>query len=160
MKRVLLVLIPLVLLLALGLWWFSPQQAVKRRSSNLMEVLTLSEGAGMPMRQAKVFSLNAMMAPRVEIAAPEIPDADGSFDKQEIESAFSWICRHAKRSDFKITEWRRVEIDGDNALANFRAEGFLELPTYRPADGAYEVTIHWEKGSDGWRFRRIEWRND
>lgn len=160
MKRIWLIIIPILLVLALGLWWFSPEQVIKRRSNNLMEVLTLPEGTGTPMRQAKVFSLNAMMAPEVEIAAPQIPDAHGTFDKQEIESAFSWICRHAKRADFEIAEFRRVEIDGDRAVANFRAEGFLELPAYRPADGFHDVTVHWVKGADGWRFNRIEWRND
>ncbi len=160
MKRLSLILIPLVLVIALGTWWFSAEQVIKRRSSNLMEVLTLGEGAGTPLRQVKVFSLNAMMAPEIEIAAPQIPDAHGTFDEHEIESAFSWICRNAKRSDFEITKFHRVEIDGDRAVANFRAEGFLELPTYRPADGSHDITVHWVKSEDGWRFNRIEWRND
>lgn len=160
MKKLLTVAAVLLVLVPLGIWWFSPEQVIKRRTNHLMEVLTISDGTGGPLRQAKVFSINGMVAPEVEITSPEIADANGTFDKQEIESAFSWICRHAKQSQFRVTEFHEVETDGESARTRVGVEGFLQLPSYRPADGTYEVTIDWIKGGDGWRFEKVLWKED
>ena len=147
-----------VLLVPLGIWWFSPEQAVMRRTKHLMEVLTLSEGSGVPLRQAKVYSMNALLAPEVELVVPDVPEANGSFDKEEMEAAFSWICRNAKRSRFDVVAFRDVDVIGDTANVRFLTEGYIELSTGRPADGRYEVTIVWKKGGDGWRYDKIAWK--
>jgi hypothetical protein len=147
-----------VLLVPLGMWWFSPEQAVMGRTKHLMEVLTLSEGSGVPLRQAKVYSMNALLAPEVELVVPDVPEANGSFDKEEMEAAFSWICRNAKQSRFDITAFRDVDVVGDTATVRFLAEGYIELSTGRPADGRFEVTIVWKKGGDGWRYDKIVWK--
>ncbi|QTN33473.1 hypothetical protein HZ994_14485 [Akkermansiaceae bacterium] len=160
MKKFLIAAVVAVLMLIpLGMWWFSPEQVIMRRTSHLMEVISMSDGSGGPMRQAKVFSMNAMLAPEVELEIPDIPDANGSFDKEEMESAFSWICQNAKRSDFRVTAFREVIVDGGAARVAFDAEGFLELGSGRPADGSFDVTIHWVKGGDGWRFHKLRWEN-
>lgn len=159
MKKARIVLIvAAVLLVPLGMWWFSPEQAVMRRTKHLMEVLTLSEGTGVPLRQAKVYSMNALLAPEVELVIPDVPEANGSFDKEEMEAAFSWICRNAKRSRFDVTAFRDVDVVGDTATVRFLAEGYIELSTGRPADGSFEVTIVWKKGGDGWRYDKIVWK--
>jgi hypothetical protein len=36
--------------------------------------------------------------------------------------------------------------------------GLVELPTYRPADGTYDVTFDWQKEEDGWRLSRAVWQ--
>ena len=159
MKKLIIVVVAAVILIPLGMWWFSPEQVIKRRTEHLMDVLTMSDGSGGPMRQAKVFSMNGMLAPDVTLTIPEIADANGTFEKQEMESAFSWICQNAKKSDFRITEFREIEINGDSAKVRFIAEGFLELPMGRPADGSFDVTIHWKKGGDGWRYDAVTWKN-
>lgn len=84
MKKFWIALIAAALLIPLGMWWFSPAQAVMRRTKHLMEVLSISEGASRPFRQAKVFSMNAMLAPQVELTIPGVSEANGSFDKQEM----------------------------------------------------------------------------
>jgi len=148
-----------VILIPLGMWWFSAEQVIKRRTNHLMEVLSMSEGAGGPLRQAKVYSMNAMLAPEVTLTIPDIDDANGSFDKHEMESAFSWICQNAKQSDFRITEFQGIDIDGEIAKVRFIAEGFLDLGASRPADGSFDVTIHWKKSGDGWRYDAVTWKN-
>lgn len=158
MKKLPIAIIAAAVLIPLGMWWFSPEQVVKRRTKHLMEVLSMSEGAG-PLRQGKVFSMNAMLAPEVTLTIPDIADANGTFDKQEIESAFSWICQNAKKSDFRITEFRGIEIAGETAKVGFITEGFLELGAGRPADGTFDVTIRWVKGGDGWRYDTVTWKN-
>jgi hypothetical protein len=159
MKKLLILLAAAVILIPLGKWWFSPEQVIRRKTEHLMEVLTLSSGTGGPMRQAKVFSMNAMLAPEVTLTIPDIADANGTFDKQEMESAFSWICQNAKKSEFRVTEFTDVAIDGDRAKVRFTAEGFLELGVGRPADGKFDVTIHWIKAGDGWRYDAVTWKN-
>ena len=159
MKKLILLAIAAVILIPLGMWWFSSEQVVKRRTNHLMEVLSMSEGTGGPLRQAKVFSMNAMLAPEVTLTIPGVAEANGTFDKQEMESAFSWICQNARKSEFGVREFRDIVIEGDSATVRFVAEGFLELPALRPADGSFEVTIHWKKGGDGWRYDAITWKD-
>ena len=159
MKKLILLAIAAVILIPLGMWWFSSEQVIKRRTNHLMEVLSMSEGAGGPLRQAKVFSMNAMLSPEVTLTIPGVAEANGTFDKQEMESAFSWICQNARKSEFSVREFRDIEIEGDSATVRFVAEGFLELPALRPADGSFEVTIHWKKGGDGWRYDAINWKD-
>ncbi|MFM2197713.1 MAG: hypothetical protein RLZZ505_1145 [Verrucomicrobiota bacterium] len=157
MKKLWITLIAAALLIPLGMWWFSPEQVVMRRTKHLMEVLSLSEGSGGPLRQAKVFSMNALLAPDVELVIPDVADANGSFDKVELESAFSWICENAKDSRFDVTAFRDITITGDTATVRFLAEGHIEVGSVRPADGTFEVTIVWKKGGDGWRFNKVVW---
>ena len=159
MKKLLIAIAVLVILIPLGIWWFSPEQVVMRRTKHLMEVASLSEGTGGPLRQAKVFSMNAMLAPEVVMDTPEIADANGTFDKQELESAFSWICQNAKSSYFEVTEFKKVEVDGDRAKVHVTVEGYMELPVYRPADGSFDVAIDWIKGGDGWRYEKVVWKS-
>lgn len=64
MKKTWIAVFAAALLIPLGIWWFSPEQVIMRRTKHLMEVLSLSEGSGGPLRQAKVFSMNALLAPR------------------------------------------------------------------------------------------------
>lgn len=159
MKKLWIALIAAAVLIPLGMWWFSPEQVIMRRTKHLMEVLSLSEGSGGPLRQAKVFSMNAMLAPEVELVIPEIADANGTFDKQEMESAFSWICQNAKHSRFDVTDFRDVDVNSDLATVRFLVEGYIELGSGRPADGTFEVTIVWKKGGDGWRYDKVVWKN-
>lgn len=158
MKKLIIIAAAAVIIVPLGIWWFSPERVIKGRTNHLMEVLSMSEGTGM-LRQAKVYSMNAMVAPEVTLAIPDIADANGTFDKQDMESAFSWICQNAKRADFRITEFREIYIEGETANVRFIAEGFLELGAGRLADGKFDVTIHWVKGGDGWRYDAVTWKN-
>lgn len=158
-KLIIIIIAAAIVFIPLGMWWYSPKQVIKRQTNHLMEVISMSAGGAGPFRQAKVFSMNAMLAPEVMLTIPDIADANGTFDQQEMESAFSWICQNAKKSDFRITGFRELNISGNSAEVHFIVEGFLELATGRPADGSFDVTIHWEKGGDGWRYNAVTWKN-
>ncbi len=158
MKKLIAAAVVLAILIPLGVWWFSPEQVVMRRTKHLMEVVSLQKGAAGPLRQAKVFSMNGMLANEVELSIPDIADANGTFDKTEMESAFSWICQNAKHSHFEVSEFRDVEVSGDKATVHFLVEGYMELGSGRPADGTFDVTIVWKKGGDGWRYDKIVWK--
>lgn len=157
MKKILIIIAAALVLVPLGKWWFSPEQVVVRKTKHLMEVLTIAKDTSVPFRQAKVFSMNSLLQPEVTISSPKIPNASGRFDKQEIESGFSWVCKNAKESDFIVTEVKEVKVNDDEAVVRVFVEGFLELPSYRPADGKFEVTITWKNTEDGWRFEKVIW---
>ncbi|MEP2775697.1 MAG: hypothetical protein ABJQ29_04460 [Luteolibacter sp.] len=159
MKKLIILAGALLVIIPLGTWWFSPDQVIMRRTKHLMEVLSLSEGSGGPLRQAKVFSMNAMLAPEVTLTIPGTSEANGTFDKEEMESAFSWICQNAKSANFHITEFRNVEVDGDQAVVWVTVEGYMQLAFLRPVDGTHDVIITWKKGGDGWRFEKVDWRS-
>lgn len=158
MKKIWIALAALVILIPMGIWWFSPEQVVMRRTKHLFDVISMREGAGGPLRQAKVFSMNAMLAPEVLLEIPDVGEANGTFDKQEMESAFSWICQNAKRSNFEIIEYRKIKVEGETATADILLEGYMELPMGKPVDGEFGVVIDWNKGGDGWRFSKIVWK--
>ena len=157
-KSWIIIAVAVLVLIPIGIWWSSPEQVVIRRTKHLMDVLTITSGTSSPFRQAKVFSMNALLQPNVEIVTPEISDSNGTFDKQEIESAFSWICKQAKESEFLVTDVQDLEIDGDRAVINVLVKGFRQPPRYRPEDDTHDVEITWEKTGDGWRYSRVVWK--
>ncbi|MGL5016533.1 MAG: hypothetical protein ACRDBP_00245 [Luteolibacter sp.] len=158
MKRFVIPLVVVGLLAGFGIWWFSPSQVVKRRTESLLETLTLDGGSGKVGRQMAVYSLNALLAPRIELENPTITEASGSFERPELESAFSWLCGQAKQTSFKAEKFRSIRVTGNKATVEMTLTGLVELPTYRPADGRFDAIFDWEKEEDGWRLARASWR--
>ncbi len=157
MKRPLIaVVVILIISIPLGMWWFSTEQVLKRRTEHLMDVMTISSGSAGPTRQSKVFSMNGLMADEISISSPDVSEANGKFDMQEIESAFSWICQNAKRSQMKILDYRSVAIEGDKGRVEVLVDCLLELPMGTPLSGKYVIAIDWKKQDDGWRYEKVE----
>jgi hypothetical protein len=136
MKRLSIAAVILAIFAAFGLWWFSPTQVVKRRTQSLLSILTIDSGSGKITRQMGAYSLNKLLAPRVQLETPTIDEANGTFDRAEMESAFSWLCQQAKQ---------------------LTLNGLVELPTYRPVDGNFFVTFDWKKSDDGWQLTHAKW---
>lgn len=157
MKRLALPLVILVLLGAAAFWWYSPVQVLKRRTQNLLETLTLEAGSSRGGRQLATYSLNALLASEVVLDTPSISEANGTFERSEIESAFSWLCQQAKETRFDLEKFHSVKADGDQADVKFSLNALVALPRYRPADGRYEVTFQWQREEDGWRLKSAEW---
>ena len=139
------------------LWWYSPTQVLQRRTSSLLSTLTMAAGDGKANRHMGAYSLNGLLAPQVELETPTIDEANGSFEREELESAFTWLCDQAKQTQFKMEKLRGITISGDRAQVKVLLTGVVELPTFRPADGKYDVTFDWVKGKDGWRLARAVW---
>lgn len=158
MKRLTIPLVAVSLLAAFGVWWFSPTQVLKRRTQSLLSTLTLDGGSGKVSRQMAVYSLNSLLAPRIELENPTIREANGSFERPELESAFTWLCGQAKQTRFKAEKFHSITISGDKAQVRLTLTGLVELPTYRPADGRFDATFDWAKEEDGWRLARASWR--
>lgn len=158
MKRFAIPAIVVAVLGILAVWWFSPTQVVKRRTRSLLTTLTLDAGTGKAGRQLGAYPLNALLAAEVELDTPTIQEANGTFERSELESAFSWLCNQARQTRFELRNFNSVTINGDKAKVELTLEGLVELPSYRPADGTYDVTFDWEKAKDGWRLTRATWK--
>jgi hypothetical protein len=157
MKRLALPAIVLALLGAFAFWWFSPVQVLKRRTQTLLHTLALESGSGKGGRQMAVYSLNALLASEVELEAPSLQEANGTFERSEMESAFSWLCEQAKQTRFDLEEFRAVNITGDRAKVAFSLNALVALPGYRPVDGRYDATLQWQREKDGWRLASAKW---
>ena len=158
MKRFAILLVLVGLLASFGVWWFSPTEVLKRRTKSLLTTLTLEGGSGKVGRQMRVYSLNALLAGEVRLDNPTIKEANGTFERTELESAFSWLCEQAKETRFKVGKFESVTVAGDRSQVSLTLSGLVELPTYRPADGNFNVTFDWVKENDGWRLTRASWR--
>jgi hypothetical protein len=158
MKRFAILAVSLVVAGIFGVWWFSPTQVLKRRTESLLATLTLDSGTGKAGRQMAAYSLNALLASQVELENPEIQEANGSFERAELDSAFSWLCNQARQTRFEAGKFHSVSVSGAAATVKLSLTGLVELPTYRPADGTYDVTFDWQKEEDGWRLSRAVWQ--
>jgi hypothetical protein len=158
MKRLALPVVVIALIGAFAFWWFSPVQIVKRRTETLLDTVTLEAGSGRGGRPLKGYTLNALLAPQVILDTPTIEQANGTFTRSEMESAFSWLCEQAKETRFELEEFRSVEVVDDEAVVGFTLEALVELPSYKPADGSFLVDFHWRREKDGWRLTRAVWR--
>ncbi len=157
MKRIVIGVAAALLVTGFLVWWFSPERVVKRRTLDLLETLTLESGANKTLRQLRAYGLTRLLAEEVVLDTPEIKEANGTFERGELESAFSYLCNQARQTMFEVEDFGDVSVDGDEALVDLVLEGLVELPTSRPADGRYDVVFFWRRAEDGWRLRRAEW---
>ena len=158
MKRIIISLAILALLGGFATWWFSDTQVLKRRTQSLLTTLTLDSGTGKVGRQMGTYSLNALLAGEVVLDTPTIKEANGSFQRDELESIFSWLCTQAKETRFELLDLRSVTVNRDKAQVDLTLFGLVVLPNYRTADGKYAVTSDWQKEKDGWRLTRASWQ--
>lgn len=157
MKRIGLPIVVLALLGAFLFWWFSPSQVLKRRTDSLLQTLTLEAGSGKATRQAGVYSLNALLASEVELETAVPAEANGTFERSELESAFSWLCEQAKETRFERVGIRNIRIDGDSAVVECVLEATVELPSHRPVDGRHLAALHWIREDNVWRLSKAVW---
>ena len=157
MKRIALPVFAVAVFAAFLFWWFSPVQVLKRRTTNLLETLTMPPGSGSSGRQLGVYSLNALLASQVELVTETIPEANGSFDRSEIESGFSWLCGQSKQTRFELLRVDSVTVNGDKGVLRCDLQALVELTSRRPVDGRFDVTFEWTRSDDGWRLERATW---
>lgn len=158
MRRPLSILALLLALIGFCVWWFSPTQVLKRRTKDLLGILSLDAGTPPASRTIGSFQLDRLLQPTVEFQVPAITDANGSFDRVEISSAFTWLCNNAKETRFKIEDLQSITINGDHATVVARLEARILLSQSQPVDGPGNATLLWKKADDGWRLERVSWQ--
>lgn len=139
------------------LWWFHPQQTLKRRSKSLMNTLSLAEGAGAASRNLKLNSLSRAIADEVTVAGSGDRRADGTFRRESVEAGFTWLTRNARSSRFRIRHFDSVTISGDVGTVIASVDAEVILPENTPLDGIYSVTLSWRGHANAWRLTAAEW---
>jgi hypothetical protein len=155
MKRVWIYVVLLIMSAGFAFWWFSPTQVLKRRTTSLLETLTLDSSATQGSRTLAAYSLNALLASEVSLETPTIEEANGTFERAELESAFNWLCGQAKQTRFELMDFQSVT--GDTAEVACVLEALVELPTVRPADGIHQARFSWRREDETWRVERAVW---
>lgn len=157
MRRYLIPAIVVILLVGFCVWWYSPRQVIQRRTHSLLETLTFEKGGGRAARNLGGYTLHDLLAKGVELKTPTIPEANGNFSRDDLEAAYSWLANQAKESRFELEAFHDIDIQDTTATVKCTLFGMVELPTYRPADGTYDVTFDWVKEEDGWKLTRAVW---
>ena len=157
MKRYLIPTVVVALLVGFCFWWYSPRQVIQRRTHSLLETLTFEKGGGRAARNLGSYTLHDLLAKQVELETPTISEANGSFSRDDLEAAYAWLANQAKETRFELEDIHSIAIHDSTATVKLSLFGLVELPTYRPADGSYEVTFDWVKQEDGWKLTRALW---
>jgi hypothetical protein len=157
MKRLVATAVVGILVVGFAFWWFSPSQVLKRRTLSLLETLTLEPGTAVATRQMGGYSLNALLAPEVTLSTPSIGQANGTFERGELESAHAWLCQHVRQSRFDLERFGSVAVSGETAEVVLFLNALVELPSYRPVDGFYQATLRWRLEDGGWRIVQAVW---
>ncbi len=147
----------LAILTGFLVWWFHPDQVLKRRTKGLMNTLTLAEGAGAASRNLKLAPLSRAVGDRVLITGSGDHRADGTFTRDEIESGFAWLTRNARFTRFRIRSYESVAIDGREGVVRAVVEGHVELRDRTPLEGTHHATLTWNHDGDSWRLVAADW---
>jgi len=152
-KRILISFVSIIVVLSAA-WWFSPEQVIKRRSISFFEVLTIDLSKPPTTRALAVYILHPYLAPEVEISTPSPEEANGTFAREELESAFSSICQHASQCRFYEPVFKHVSIEGNRASVELTLQVNVEFPEMRIADGPFRVKLEWLRGEKDWLLER------
>ncbi len=90
--RIIIACVLVLLLIPFSIWWSSEERAVKRRSDHLLDVMTIDAESRGVFRQLKAYSLGEVLADQIDFESSTVEKVNGSYPKDQIESAFSWIC--------------------------------------------------------------------
>lgn len=140
-------------------WWFSPEQVVKRRTKNLIELANLEAGSSPASRALGTFTLTKLLDDPVALSVPAVEEANGRFARDELEAGYQWFCRSAKESRVRVTGFDEISVAGDEATVRASLDAQVVFPTYRPSDGPVRATFEWRKRDDGWKLVRLAWEN-
>ena len=146
-----------VLICGFLLWWFSASQVVQRKTEGFLEVMSLGRGVGSGGRHLKVYKLNGLLAKSIDIKAPFLGDDKRSVMRDDIESAYSWLCDTAVETKFEMDEVESISIDGDQAILQCLITALAEMPKVRSLDGQYRVIFTWNMIEDQWRLSSMNW---
>lgn len=159
MKRFLPVLVLIAAVTGLSLWWFSPRQIVMRRTEKLLEVLTIPEAATRQSRHGGAYSFNALIGKSVMLSNPDIEEANGTFRKDEIETAYSYLANHAKRTHFRPKDWVSAIRHGAEYEIVIDLDAYVELRDRKITEGPHRAAFRWRKDEKSvWRLAGVSWK--
>lgn len=158
MNRLLTGTVVLAIVAGFLVWWFHPNQILKRRTKGLMATLTLAEGAGAASRNLKIHPLSRAIADEVRISGAGDRRAEGTFSRGQIESGFSWLTRNASHTRFQLRRVESVTIQGSQGVVRAIVDAEVELKQHpSPLQGRQSVTLTWNNVESSWQLIAAEW---
>ena len=145
-----------VVFLGLAVWRYSPTQVVKRRTETLLDVFSMGRDVGPGGRRLDVYRLNGLLADQIEVKA-SFTDEE-SVQKEDVESAYSWLCDKVVESKIEINKWQSIVIEDDTASLSAVVQGLVEMPKVRYLDGQYDARFQWRKIDGDWLLVSIDWQ--
>ena len=152
-----------IFILAFGVWWYSPEERVKRRLHAMIQAAQVPASMGDLSRGTRGNALAKFLAPRVEIVAPdsvrdELPDG---IARNSAAALYSGLARWVREVTLGEAEITSIQVADDLAEVDFKVDALVQLSSRRPVDGTLIARSRWIKHPDhGWVMERIEWREE
>lgn len=147
-------------LLALGLWWFSPTQKMKRRVTGMIETANVPPGMPDIARNTRGPNLEKYLAKRLTVAVPDALDdrVPGSLKRDSAVAYYSLAARGVRQISLEDLEIEEIIFEGDDATVRFQVDAIVELPGSTPVNGILHVDSRWQRDpEEGWRMRSVSW---
>lgn len=158
MKRLLTAIGIMAIVAGFLIWWFHPHQTLKRRTTGLVNILTVADGSGTASRNLKVSPFSRMMADEITISGAGDRRADGTFSRSSVEAGFSWFVRNATFSKFKIQRFESISHSGTTGVVHARIIADVGLKQETPLQGTYSMTLTWQNDGTSWRLAAADWQ--
>lgn len=156
MKRIAVISVFVVLLIAYLIWRVQPEQVLKRRCKS---VIALADQASGGVGLFDVSRLEKLLGDHINFQIEVVSSEIHSANRIEALSGYQWIAENVKKSDFEIEEFTSIEIEEDKARVKSRVQAVLEMPEIRMMDGVYLVEFGWLKDEKGdWRLIEVVWK--
>lgn len=159
MKRALSLLGVILVLGALGIWWFSPKQALMRRVRSMIETAEVPPTMIDAGRKARGTHLTKYFAKQISVNPPEGFDSPVSdrVGRDTAAALYSGAAAYSKEITFTDLKFDEVLPTGDQATVRFNVDAIVALPSRRPVDGILHVETQWEKTDGNWLLKEFSW---
>lgn len=159
MKRVFSLLGLILTLGAMGIWWFSPEQTLKRRVSSMLETAEVPPSMIDAGRKARGTHLAKYLAKQISVNPPEGFDSPVSdlVNRDTASALYSGAAAYCKEITFTDLKFDQIFQAGDQATVRFNVDAIVALPSRRPVDGILHVETEWKKTDGDWLLQRFSW---
>ena len=156
MKRNIGIAVAAVLLIGFFVWRAQPQQVVKRKSK---ELIGMADQVGGGVGLFDFSNLETLLDAQIEFEVEAVSRERETVGSVEVISAYQWLGENVKKSEFEISSFDSIQINGDQATVKTQVEGLLEMEDIRMLDGTYFVEFGWRKDEKGdWRLTELIWK--
>lgn len=139
-----------------GVWWFSPNQVVKRKTIQLLDIISLAADQGVAPRQLRNMKLEKLLAKQINLEVGSEAEIDGSYSRTDMLSLYAALCNATKTSEFKLARIDALQADTQRAEMQVVIQAKVVLSNKdKPFDGLYPTLIVWQKGEDGWQLTDV-----
>ncbi|MGA0845084.1 MAG: hypothetical protein ACO3RV_00965 [Luteolibacter sp.] len=158
MKKFVFIGVTVAVFLGFAVWWYSPKQQVKRRTVTLLDTFNLEPGASKRMAPLGSYTLNALLAPDIELHTTMGDEFSGTFPREELESVYEWLARNAKECRVEPIKIHSVASHGDLIRVQVHCAVRVMVEDALVINGGVAIQMDWQLDSLGkWRLVSASW---